>query len=306
MTLRGIHIRVHPATIAALAVAFLLGDAINTLIALLLLALHESAHIAAAEGLGVRVAEVELLPFGGRIRTEGEAFQATKKEALIALAGPAANAVAALAIVAAGTVTDLSLPEAEYALQTSLLLALVNLLPAFPLDGGRVLYALVAARARPGRAERIVRTIGRCVAAAFALLSVAAAVCGIYNYTLWLMTGFLLAKAWRGPTHPAFGALRAFYAKDRLISTGEAVPVRHLVMRRDADGAEVLRALSANRYNLVTFVDEDGQTVETLWEKQLFGRILEERTETAADRNIEKNAEKGKIYDRKKTPGHGR
>jgi Zn-dependent protease/CBS domain-containing protein len=135
--------------------------------------LHEFGHIFTARHFGVATPDVILLPIGGVARLE-RIPEKPSEEFLIAIAGPAVNfAIAALLIVLGGAdLTPAHLVSIESAkaslvdrlAEVNVFLALFNLIPAFPMDGGRVLRALLAARFGYVRATEIAAAIGQGVA----------------------------------------------------------------------------------------------------------------------------------------------
>jgi len=99
--------------------------------------LHEMGHAAMARFYGIRTHSITLYPFGGLAALDREP-ETPRAEALVALAGPAVNFVlAALAV----PLVALGLPGAQLLLGLNLVLGIFNLLPAFPMDGGRILRA---------------------------------------------------------------------------------------------------------------------------------------------------------------------
>lgn len=135
--------------------------------------LHEFGHVAAARRYGVRTPDVLLLPIGGVARLERMPDE-PRQELVIALGGPlvtlvlAAGAWALLALTDAppGTLLEsrrgVRLLEEVWRVNAGLLL--FNMIPAFPMDGGRVLRALLASRLGLVRATAIAATIGRTLA----------------------------------------------------------------------------------------------------------------------------------------------
>ena len=141
--------------------------------------LHEFGHIFTARGFGVATPDVILLPIGGVARLERIPEQ-PGEEFLIAIAGPMVNvAIAAVLVVFAGA--DLS-PDHLVAIESTqanlvdrlaevnVFLAVFNLIPAFPMDGGRVLRALLATRFGYVHATEIAASIGQGVAFLFGFL----------------------------------------------------------------------------------------------------------------------------------------
>jgi Zn-dependent protease/CBS domain-containing protein len=130
---------------------------------------HEFGHIFTARAFGVATPDVTLLPIGGVARLE-RIPEEPHQEFLIAIAGPAVNIVIGLALVLAGAHVDVgALTGVENAHNAmvdrlavvNLFLAAFNMIPAFPMDGGRVLRALLASRMGHTRATEVAATIGQ-------------------------------------------------------------------------------------------------------------------------------------------------
>lgn len=140
--------------------------------------LHEFGHILMARRFGVRTPDVILLPIGGLARLE-RIPEEPKQELLIALAGPAVTLAIALGLYGALRLTGTPLspeqlePAASGLLQkimwVNVVLLLFNMLPAFPMDGGRVLRALLAMRLGLARATRLAANIGQLAAVGLGL-----------------------------------------------------------------------------------------------------------------------------------------
>jgi Zn-dependent protease/CBS domain-containing protein len=134
---------------------------------------HEFGHIFTARAFGVATSDVTLLPIGGVARLE-RIPEEPRQEFLIAIAGPAVNVAIALALIAvAGARLDaqhLAMVESakvsmlDRLAAVNLFLAVFNMIPAFPMDGGRVLRALLATRLGHVRATEVAATIGQMVA----------------------------------------------------------------------------------------------------------------------------------------------
>jgi Zn-dependent protease/CBS domain-containing protein len=140
---------------------------------------HEFGHIFTARAFGVATPDVTLLPIGGVARLE-RIPEAPQQEFLIAIAGPAVNVVIALVlVVVAGASIDTrhlaAVESAKISLvdrlaAVNLFLAAFNMIPAFPMDGGRVLRSLLAIRLGFVRATQVAATIGQLCAFALGFL----------------------------------------------------------------------------------------------------------------------------------------
>jgi len=137
--------------------------------------LHELAHCLVARQSGIRVESITLMGLGGVSRMRME-FMPPGREAWMAAAGPLMSLTIGIVVLGAtlaipshpGDVTAAGLLIA----QINIVLAIFNLLPAFPMDGGRVLRAALTPRMGRLRATRRAAFIGRIMAAIFAIVGI--------------------------------------------------------------------------------------------------------------------------------------
>lgn len=132
--------------------------------------LHELGHALMARRFGVHTPDITLLPIGGVARLE-RIPEEPKQELLIAIAGPLVNLVIAAVLlfvvrvqVASSDLVDLNTPRVALMAKlasVNIFLVLFNLLPAFPMDGGRILRALLAMHLAYARATQIAATVGQ-------------------------------------------------------------------------------------------------------------------------------------------------
>jgi Zn-dependent protease len=142
--------------------------------------LHELGHALAARRYGIATREIMLWPIGGVARLE-RMPEKPAQELVVALAGPGVNVILATLLVvilgARGVTPEQAFARADHGLLEFLLLGnlmmlLFNLIPAFPMDGGRVLRALLASAMPYARATRIASQVGQGFALLFAVAGV--------------------------------------------------------------------------------------------------------------------------------------
>jgi len=176
--------------------------------------LHEFGHALAARRFGIETRDVTLLPIGGVARLE-RMPEDPKQEIWVALAGPAVNvAIAGLLgiwifLVGIGSLNGFSLFGGSLALRlmaVNIGLVVFNLLPAFPMDGGRVLRAALAHRMSHTRATVLAANVGKAMAALFAILGL------LWNPMLVLIAMFVWIGAGQ---EAAFAKRREAFARAR-------------------------------------------------------------------------------------------
>lgn len=266
---RGTEVRVHLTLVILLAWIglsyYALGGARAAASGLVYIALifasvtaHEFGHVLVARTFGVRTPDIMLLPIGGASRME-EIPEDPRQEALIGLAGPLVSlAIAGVLIAFLGRMPNLDdlaperlageillLPQLAIA---NLILAAFNLLPAFPMDGGRILRALLSMRMGRLRATRTATRIGQGFAILFALLGLMS---GNFILVLIGIVLFFVAASESG-TVRLEEALRGLTAADAMITQFE-------VLRLDANIADAAEALIRTTQSEFPVVDGSGR-----------------------------------------------
>ena len=217
VTIAGIPIYVH-GTFAVLVLFFLasglsegrgVGAAVSGVVFILAIfatiVLHELGHALAARHYGIQTRDITLLPIGGVARLE-RMPDVPRQELWVALAGPAVNLVIAMVcwalfVAATGAFPVLTLDPTATGFvgrftAVNIALAIFNMVPAFPMDGGRVLRACLAERIDYVRATEIAANVGQGLALVFGLVGLLA--------NPWLV--FIALFVWMGASAEATAA----------------------------------------------------------------------------------------------------
>ncbi|MCL2695474.1 MAG: site-2 protease family protein [Clostridiales bacterium] len=245
----------HPAVLALVALLSVQGRLYALLLCTLALVIHECAHALVARRLGLDVMALTLLPFGAQARLEANACLPSA-EALVVMAGPIASLVAAgLSQLCARTIPAVA-GSIQVFSEYNLFLALVNLLPAYPLDGGRLLRCLLSRRLRPRLAASLTAWIG----IALGCLTLALALLGTLLYysslTLYMVGVFLLLAAGKELLALPDAQLNAMLRRSASLRRGEPVRVRYSVVHAALTAGEAMRLLRQHDYTLLRVVDD--------------------------------------------------
>ena len=213
--------------------------------------LHEFGHILAARRYGIQSSEVTLLPIGG-VASMPRLPADPRQELVVALAGPAVNFVIAGVLIAligslhSGDLAEIDNPHLSLAgrlAAANLFLAVFNLIPAFPMDGGRVLHALLAMRYGGPAATEIAAKVGQAFAFGLGFL-------GLFGNPLLIFIAIFvyIAAAGEAQMSAAQQALKG-------VTVGEAMETRFTPIPIDATLGQAVDALLATAQHEFPVVD---------------------------------------------------
>ena len=155
--------------------------------------IHETGHSAVAGNLGYRLDKMVLMPFGAVAKGDIDGLK-LKDEIKIALAGPFLNLAVGLAFAAVWWIFPETYAFTDVAAYANFTMALVNFIPCYPLDGGRVLSAVISLKAGRKRAHKICKTLG----VALSCLLLAGFIATLFktpNFSLLFFAAFAFAGA---------------------------------------------------------------------------------------------------------------
>lgn len=263
-------LRFSPWLVALLAAHLLLGSGNGLWLALACVTLHEMGHVAAARLCGCPAESVELSPVGGAARIRGLEGLSPGRAAAVALAGPAVNLLLAVSFGCTAYCFPKTAAFCTEMLEINLGLMLFNLLPAFPMDGGRVVCALMSRRGGALRAQRCASALGVAVGAALiALGCVAMAATGKVNLTLLLSGGYVIFAAAREHRAAPLTYLRMLEARQDELCRRRVLPVRTLAAAPGVTAAELRAHLLPGAVYRVVLLNEEMRPVREIWEEEL-------------------------------------
>ncbi len=264
-------IRIHPLFLLIGLWHTLTGELAVFISSVVCALLHELAHAAQAAKLGYGAKELTLMPYGATIDMDLEGAS-VKDECIIALAGPICNLVIAAFFLALWWCFPSAYPYTETAFFATLSLALCNLLPAFPLDGGRVLYCILYsmfnAHLPPAKSKKQAKLVSQIITvllcAAALSLFVFGAIKGRVNVSLLAFTLFLLVGLF---SKRQASYVKLDFADRRAFSRG--VPIKHVAVSDACTVKKAISFLSDGQYLVLDVYDKDEKFLGSLTQSQL-------------------------------------
>ncbi len=255
----GIRIRINLLVLLLGGLYAYLGLAVEILLILAAVLIHEIAHVIMARLMGVRVAEVDLLPFGGQAKMEDYTGLDPEQDIYLALAGPAAS------LSAAGIFYFLQeqiiSPYLPMFININLFLGLFNLCPGLPMDGGHILRAVLSKFIGYKRATSRTAALGKIIAVG---------IMGWGGYQLYyqqsgvnfiVVGALLLWAAHREGRLLAYAFMRYLVNKKSELAKHGLLPAQQVVSREDTLLKVILESARPNFYLVVVAMDENDNVV---------------------------------------------
>ncbi|HYZ86243.1 MAG TPA: site-2 protease family protein [Bryobacteraceae bacterium] len=218
--------------------------------------LHELGHVTAARRFGIQTPDITLLPIGGVARMQRMPDKPTQ-EIIVALAGPAVNIIiAGVIVLSTGTPLDFSNvgPREENSMLSQLatvnvFLAVFNLIPAFPMDGGRVLRALLALKFPYAKATRVAAGLGQGFAFLFGFM-------GLFGNPMLIFIALFL---YLGASQEA--AVAGLKDMSSWLSVSDATVTDFTSLTVEATAADAAKALLRTSQHEFPVVDSTGRVL---------------------------------------------
>ena len=233
--------------------------------------LHEFAHIAAAFKFGVPIEKVELQPFGITAKLKEHYIKEPYKEIFIALAGPAFNFFAAS--VCHILIRHHSL-DLTYIMWLNLSMAILNLLPCLPLDGGRVVKALLTDNWGIVKAFNTMIRLTKIMTAAILAGAVLLLLYSDFNFSLILIAAFLLANISAERRNLNIIAMKEMLQNKEKLKRDDINKVRTIAVFEDVSARILLKYFSYNYYYVIDVVDKDMKITNRVTETQLIDALI--------------------------------
>ena len=242
--------------------------------------LHELAHTLVASAYGVQFSAIELFPFGGVASSEGFYDPDPFAEAVIALAGPLTNGVLCILAMAVAPYEVIPAQWYDYFMRANCVIGLFNLLPAFPLDGGRVLRAYLALKLGYRRATERAAFMGRVLAVALGSVGAAGVYYGFASVSLPVLAFFIYLSAGREQRLAGYVFVRYLTRKKQELDAAGVMPAEQLVAYGDVPVKDIVRHFVPKRYHVVLMINAAGAVEGVASEMEVVSSFFEQGIDT--------------------------
>jgi len=267
----------HPLFLFVLIASFLTGYFLEMITLFVLVLVHELGHIVMAHAVGWKVSKVKLLPFGGVVEVDESTGSTAIEEIKVAIAGPLQNVWMACLAWGLGELGLWNYEWVEYLIQANIIIALFNLLPIYPLDGGKIVLACLSYMTSFYAA--LVWAARLSLISSLAMIIYAVSSISMESglqLNLFVIGMFLLSTNWVHLRHIPYIFYRFILYRQKRISELERVgkAAYPLIVQGDESLLGVSKMLKREKLHLICIVDKPTLALKLYSEQQLIQYCL--------------------------------
>ncbi len=247
---------------------------------------HELGHTAAAAALGKKIYCIKLLPIGLNVRLEE--FLCSRWEKIIIFAcGPCVNILLAFVFMVLGIYFKAY--SIFFLTVANIYLAVFNLLPALPLDGGKILRGFLTGWVGAISANRIMQKLSLTVSLFLIIIGTVQLLKHIFNLSL-IFIGFYMFFALKPERTEAaiMNVKDVIYRRSRLLKKG-VYPARDLVVVKTMHLRDIIKCLDFDRFHIIHVLDENLKLVGVFTEQDIIDAVFKYSADLTFEEFMDKN-----------------
>ncbi len=257
--------RIHPLFLVIGILTFFVGVGEIFLCYLVTVLLHEIGHAIVARHLGYQLEQISLLPFGAELSLQDDNFTPSD-EIKIAVAGPLVNLILIIICVSLWWIFPITYYYTDLFVFSNFITFVFNLLPVFPLDGGRVFRAIISKYKDTKTTEKIVSV----TAITLSLLFFGVFIVSIFIEPLFymaLVSIFLLTGAFNFNKNAVYK--RRIFSKDLQKNFKKGCNVNIVAVSEDMPLYKLVKFVNTQNYTIFVVYDKSNKLKKVIMEKNL-------------------------------------
>lgn len=251
---------------------FIYGYILEIIIMMMSILIHEFSHITIARLYGVEINEVEMFPFGGIARYKNIRLTSPKEEILICIAGPLSNLIIILFFILLKNF-QFNICIVNYIVEVNTLIFILNILPIFPLDGGKILRSILSLYIGYKSATIKLAYITYFICTFFILYDILNGTIKQDITYLSIIAVFTIVAAKKEKKMAAFVFISGIIRKKDELNVKKVLRVHFLVCHKTLNIKEAIEYILPSRYHIFIIIDNNGETMGNISETQLIDGI---------------------------------
>lgn len=244
--------------------------------------IHEMAHVITAILQKKNLVSVKVLPIGLNAVVEGESSRDINS-LLLNISGPVANLLLFAACFVIDTYYLGFSDNMRFFIYTNISLAVFNMLPVLPLDGGRILKDILVSKIGFFRGYKYVKRLSLGFALALIVLGVLQSLGSINNFSFVLIAGYMIYLLKNDETEVSLMNIKnLLYKRSRFLKRG-IYPGRELVVLKSMRLGDMVKNMDFDRFHIIYVVDEDMRMAKVFTEQEVIDSLIKYNAEMTFD-----------------------
>lgn len=260
-------IRVSKVFLLYLIVLVIIGFKGKFLISFIFVFIHELVHYGFARKLGFNGFGIEILPIGTVLKLDDLDEATPKEDLIISISGPLVNLI--LACVFYFFKKNYSLNYLDLIYMSNLALGIFNLIPAFPLDGGRILRDILALKTYYKRANKITVNVSFVLGFFMLGFSIVIWILNSFKVGIFIISIFIIISSYKEKERIVYLIMGDIVRKKYKFLKKGYIENRSISMYYKKTLLEAISIIDKNKYTVFLVLDEDMKTIGVLYEEEL-------------------------------------
>lgn len=269
---------VHPLFISFGIYFVFVGKVFSFLTFSLCVLLHEFGHYCKAQKLGYMLVKIQLMPYGAVINGDISGIK-FKDEIAVSIAGPLVNLCLGLLCVALWWLFPDCYSFTQEIATANFSLFFINLIPAYPLDGGRILLAGLSCRVKRRKAVIFCKTLSAVISVGLVVLFLASAIKGQSNLSILFFAFFVVAGAFSQGKDNKYVKFYSRFSREqiekgaeiKILAVSDSTTVKQLLSKIDGEYLYEVRVVGEGGKTIKSFSPE--RVLEILSEENIYAKL---------------------------------
>ncbi|QUH20496.1 site-2 protease family protein [Alkaliphilus sp. B6464] len=249
---------------------------IELLILIIIVLIHELAHCCLCIYYDIEVSEVKLFAFGGVAKFRGDIETDSKREIVIALAGPLSNFILSITLIFIVNIFNIEMNNIiHFCLVANLTIGTFNLIPTLPLDGGRIIRGIIGYYVGIKKATYIVVRLGYIVC--ILLFGIGIYLTLVYNieYIFFNMLSiYIFVSNRKEKNRIDFIFVKNLVLKKKSLFSEGIMDAKYVIAMEFIDIKKIFDEFTLEKYHIITVINTKGKVIGSLSESEIIDAII--------------------------------
>lgn len=269
---------IHPLVFPLFLAAYFFGGIYTLTISYCVVTVHELFHLFAAYLVGIKVKSIIIMPFGMTLRLPNSIIKSPSKEVFTAAAGPFSNFLMACFGAFLYGVCGVKNINNCFFIAINIIIMLLNLMPALPLDGGRILRAVLVRKIGFIRAAALTKRLTGICAVAIIFFGIFVFIVSKMNMSLILVGSFVLFSLVSDTKNNEYIIMKDILCAKNKLGTEKKVKAKLIAAEESVIAGELIKNFDYSGFCLISVLDENMRVKNLVSEAEVIDAVVKKNT----------------------------